>query len=297
MPIYDIEKFNALYKSQTKNTIPENTLIVPLDRTTGSYFANGKNTNLTNSFNMANTAAIRLCLTYTNATDASNAICTVEVSNAGSVGSYVFVPTGGSTMSTATYEKDLYYHGMYNTDQHTALKSIMETVPSYFDSLLLKKAEETQPPVTTTKAPDTTKAPETTKAPDTTKAPETTKAPDTTKAPETTKAPDTTKTPDTTKAPDTTKTPDTTKAPDTANQGSPDSTPSDTASSTTESSKETEALDSSEATTDEKTDAIQTVVMPDKDDNTGTASIVITVALIIALSVTVMIILVKKFKI
>ena len=301
-PVYNIETFKSVYKSQTKNTIPESTLIVPLDRTTGSYFRNGKNTNLTNSFNMANSAAIRLCLTYTNAKNAEDPICMIEADNAGADGSYFFTPKIGSSISAPTYRKNTYSYGMYYEEQHSALKAIMETVPSYFDSLLIKTAVETQPQVTT-KAPETTKTPVTTRAPDTTKTPETTKVPETTKSPDITKAPETTTVPDTAKAPETTKGVDNTRnpqttaeppessaSPDTTGKVTPDSDPSVTddkhtdAPATSEESSETESID------------IQTVVLPEKENNTGVTTVIIIVSVIIAISLAVMIILVKIFK-
>lgn len=284
-PSYNIDIFKAVYKEQTNNSIPESTLIVPLDRTTGSYFRNNSTTSLVNSFNMANSAAARFCLTYTNATSAVDAICTVEMYDGGSTGSYVFTQNANTQKLTSVYKKNEYNYGMYYSDQHTALKAMMESVPSYFDSLLIGRTVETQPQVTT-KAPETTTAPVTTKAPETTRTPDMTKVPDTTKAPETTKVPETTEKPSVTTDAVTAEPKESTPSPESTKKEQTTAAPSVTDEPTDTSAK-----------AESGTHDIQTVILPEKEVNTPISTIIVIVSLVIAVCIAVMIFLVKKFKI
>ena len=272
-PSYNIDVFRSVYKEQTKNSIPESTLIVPLDKTTGSYFRNNQNTSLVNSFNMANTAAVRMCITYTNATTAEDPICMIETHDGGKAGTYVFVPNGASVMSAATYKNNAYSHGTYYEEQHSALKQIMEIVPSYFESLLIGRTAETQSPVTT-KPPEMTKAPVTTIAPETTKIHETTRTTETTAIPTETTDAVTTAAKESTAPQDTTRDEQKTTAPVTDNEPA-----------------ETNIKNESD------TPDIHTVILPEKEDDTPISTVIVIVSLVIASCIAIMIVLVKKFKI
>lgn len=111
------------------SAIEDSTLIVPLDRTTRDAFGdNGAYRSLARSFNLANSAYIRLYLTYDTAKDAGDAFCIAELDGTGdgtfikasgevgvNYGTYKYVPGEGAAMKVDSFAKNTYYFGT-NTD-------------------------------------------------------------------------------------------------------------------------------------------------------------------------------------
>lgn len=109
----------------TVNMIEEDTLIVPLDRTTHDAFgADGDYRNLAKSFNLVNSAYIRLYLTYDTANGAEEAFCIADLDGTGegtyvdsegavkvNFGTFKYLPGDGVHMQTAAFEKNGYFFG------------------------------------------------------------------------------------------------------------------------------------------------------------------------------------------
>ncbi len=180
---YNIDKFRSVYKSQTGREIPASTVIVPLDRTTASYYIDGNTTSLGKSFNLGNSNSIRLILTYSYAETAENGIYEILLESKDGEGSYSFKPDGNGKSISLGFNKKEYSYGMFPEEIHKAVKTIMEKIPQNFDSLMIKPPETTEKQ--TTVSPPTTDTP-TTNAP-TTDAP--TSEVSTTGNPETTSVP------------------------------------------------------------------------------------------------------------
>ena len=116
----------------TVNMIEDNTVIVPLDRTTRDAFgADGEYRNLAKSFNLVNSAYIRLYLTYDTANGAEEAFCIADldgtnngtyVDSEGAVkvnfGTYKYLPSDSALMNTASFEQNSYFFGT-NTEGFT----------------------------------------------------------------------------------------------------------------------------------------------------------------------------------
>ncbi len=253
---YDTDKFRSVYKSQTGNEIPAGTLIVPLDRTTASYYIDGQKTNLSKSFNLGNSNSVRLILTYSYAETAENGIYEILLEHKAGTGSFAFKPDGNGKSIALGFRKNEFTYGMFKEEVHTAVKSCMSVVPSDFDSLMIKAPETTTPPPVTT-VPVTTPEPPpvTTPEPTTTPEPVTTTEP----APETPKEPETTVTPTEPQTPETTVSPSTEESAtvpgsDTASTSTTEiETPSANSTETPPETKETEALTTKDNTTKENT--------------------------------------------
>lgn len=117
----------------TVSMIGEDTLIVPLDRSTRDRFgADAAYVHMDKSFNLVNSAYIRLYLTYDSAKDASEAFCVADLDGTGDgtylngenavkvhYGTYKYLPSGSPLMQTASFAKDTYYFGA-NTEGFAA---------------------------------------------------------------------------------------------------------------------------------------------------------------------------------
>lgn len=200
---YNTSEIRRLYKDQTGSSIPSDVLLVPLDRTTGSYFVNRENNSLVNSFNMENKKYARLYITYDHAETPASSLAWIYLTRIESEGAFIYTPNAYSEMEYDTFTSGKYNVGMYTKAQHEALQSIMKVVPDSFSSKLIKTADVTTKPAdTTAKSPETTKSPEATTTPSETKLPKDTTA--NTTAPENTTRPVETTSPETTKSPETT---------------------------------------------------------------------------------------------
>jgi len=109
----------------TVSRIEDDTLIVPFDRSTRDTFgADGTYSHMEKSFNLVNSAYIRLYLTYDSAMNASEAFCIADLDGTGNgtyinaenaikvnYGTYKYLPSGSPLMQTASFAKDTYYFG------------------------------------------------------------------------------------------------------------------------------------------------------------------------------------------
>lgn len=195
---YNTDEIRRLYKNQTGTTIPSDVLIVPLDRTPGSYFINREAmTTLGKSFNMENKKYAKLYITYDHAETAATHLAWIYLTRIESEGAFIYTPNAYSEMDYEAFTDDEYNIGMYTKEQYEALKAIMSVIPDGFESKLIKTAGVTTTPVETTKPAETTRPVDTTKSPETTSSPETTLPKDTTVSSDTTKPADTTTSPNT----------------------------------------------------------------------------------------------------
>ena len=140
MPVYRTDNFRKVVEylasnnddEYTVNTIEDDTIIIPLDRTTRDAFgADGEYRNLAKSFNLVNSAYIRLYLTYDTANGAEDAFCIADLdgTNEGTFikedggvsvnfGTYKYLPGDGALMKVGSFEKNGYYFGT-NTEGFT----------------------------------------------------------------------------------------------------------------------------------------------------------------------------------
>ena len=132
-PVYRTDLFREAIRFLGQNTedefstamIANDTLIVPLDRTTHNQFgADATYVHLDKSFNLVNSAYIRLYLTYDTAFNPAEAFCIADLDgtddgaylnaeNAVKVnyGTYKYVPGDGALMQTASFTKNAYFYG------------------------------------------------------------------------------------------------------------------------------------------------------------------------------------------
>ncbi len=130
---YQTEIWKALFEDALVNIIPDDTLIVPLDRTSASYFNNGKTTNLKGNFYLNREKYEMLYITCDNALSVADAL------------SYFY-------LSNVAYET-------------TASKESSSSPPVFFEtssppSANESRPEETRKPKETTRTPDHTSTPD-----------------------------------------------------------------------------------------------------------------------------------------
>ncbi len=113
----------------TVSMIGEDTLIVPFDRSTRDRFgADAAYVHMDKSFNLVNSAYIRLYLTYDSDMSASDAFCIADLDGTGegtyinaenavkvNYGTYKYLPSGSPLMQTASFAKNTYFFGV-NTE-------------------------------------------------------------------------------------------------------------------------------------------------------------------------------------
>ena len=135
--IYDTESIRRAYAEISGEQIPSDVLIVPLDRTSASFFRNGKVTDLKNSFNLENAKYAQLFITYDSTADPSNYITSIYMPKITKAGTYVYTPAPDGNSVYYEFTEGEYSIGKYRKEDHELLKSIMQTVPENFDEKLI----------------------------------------------------------------------------------------------------------------------------------------------------------------
>ncbi|MBE6669450.1 MAG: hypothetical protein E7601_04505 [Ruminococcaceae bacterium] len=176
--IYDTESIRRAYAEISGEQIPSDVLIVPLDRTSASFFRNGKVTDLKNSFNLENAKYARLFITYDSIADPSNYITSIYMPKTTKAGTYVYTPAPDGNSVYYEFTEGEYSIGKYRKEDHELLKSIMQTVPENFDEKLIGGNGEydttSSTTVTDTIAHVTTSIPQVSTSPSVTSSPTTT---------------------------------------------------------------------------------------------------------------------------
>ena len=159
-PVYLTDNFRKVLKYLASNTedeydvsmIEEDTLIVPLDRTTRDAFGADGYRNLAKSFNLVNSAYIRLFLTYDTANGAEEAFCVADLdgTNDGTYinadggvsvnfGTYKYIPGEGKNLKIASFDLNKYYYGTsaegFGVSKKTVVKMTIGQAVGYINDV------------------------------------------------------------------------------------------------------------------------------------------------------------------
>lgn len=259
--IYNTDAIRKAYRDQNGKEIPSDVLIVPIDRTSASYFKNGQVTNLSGSFNMDNARYAEISIAFSHAEDPSRALASVSIPKSTKEGAHVYIPTDSVRSEHLGSTDNCYSIGMYTPEQYSALTLIMKDVPSNFSDKLITNGNESQE---TTRPTDSTFSTESTSAPSVTTLHEVTTVNSSTSAPVTSSPP-----PDTASPPVSSK-------PQTTGTSSPKETTAPVSSSTSAeaTAKITTAVTTRDPdkTTAKRTTSSVTTKAPNKETSIGTSN-------------------------